>query len=259
MPTGMTVKANDGTRTVTHNTSYAELRLAVCTYDILVHNLSDSEFGGIAFDGFTARGVATTVPSWLASGSEVLLEPEWLAAGVLECVEVLPVMIGGWCKCTDCECVLMHSAPFQAGMVAPRQLTYDLHIAVYADGLENVRSVAGAFSGLASEVEMTDGETSGTATQLLSGWSIGSDHLSTAVRCFGLADGQQTLTLRLLLVDGQTVVEKRVDATPSVKGHDIYVEVTLDEPIPDVSVGGNGGFDVGVDDWGDPSDIDVKL
>ncbi len=258
-PTGMTVISSDGASVTTHDINSATLRLSVGNHDLVVFNQSESEFEGIAFAGFTAKCVTAEPPSWLTTGLTVIEEPEWLSAGTLTDLTIWPEMVGDNCKCELCECCSMHAGPVLAGTVTPRQLTYHLNLKVYAEGLKNVRSVRAAFNGLASEFSMLDGSYEGYCSQLLPEWMFSSEHLSTSIHCFGLAEGIQSLTIQFLLVDGSTIISDTLEANPIVDGNTINVELTLKEPIPDVEIGGNGGFDVTIDDWDDPDDIDIKM
>ncbi|MCC8038401.1 MAG: DUF5119 domain-containing protein [Bacteroidales bacterium] len=103
-PNGMTLTATDGTSVSTHDLTLGEIPLGVGVWDVWVINQSPDEFGGLAFDGLTVKGVTTTAPSWTGL-SEVAVEPEWLAFGMAKNITVTPCMLASWCKCTDCCCV----------------------------------------------------------------------------------------------------------------------------------------------------------
>ncbi len=180
IPSGMTGLASDGSWVVTHDINSATLRLPVGNHDLVVYNQSESEFGSVLFDGMTAKGKEVETPSWLTNVLPVIEAPEWLAAGSLTDVTIWPEMVGDNCKCELCECCGMHAGPILVGTITPRQLTHDLYVKIYAEGLKNVRSVRVSFNGLASEVSMLDGSYSGNCSQLLGEWSKSSDYLSAS-------------------------------------------------------------------------------
>lgn len=121
-------------------------------------------------------------------------------------------------------------------------------------------------------------------TYLLESWTKSVDEneatlgtLRASVKCFGLpetaspdAENNQ-LSLSALLIDNKTQVDHQFavgdkfkkDENSSELGYTVslHVDVKVPKPLPEVkpSEGSSGGFDITIQDWGKPEDIDIEL
>lgn len=158
--------------------------------------------------------------------------------------------------------------------LAPRKLTQQVRVKAIVEGVSNVRSAIGLLEGVSEGVFLSTGKpTPGTVTQQFTMDNIEYDKgspfngtLSGEFNIFGFDRSMpHKLTLKILLVDGKTLVEQTFDVIArDVTGEDgtltLYIEITS-ERLPDVKPEGDpdSGFDAKVDEWGDPIDSEVPL
>lgn len=277
VPTGMTVMvfpwSGGAPQTVlTNEITHADFSLEPGRYRILVFNQSTTEFGTLDFLGMdsyeTARAVVQhTTSRWYSRGDDELIgvEPEWLASDKLDEFEV--------------------SDDFSEVTLTPKNVLSQIQVSVKVPGIKNLRYVRGSLTGISEGFLLGQGKPLlSKVTYLLESWTKTIDvndatlgTLKTSVKCFGLpettqpdADNNQ-LSLSALLIDNKTQIDHQFavgdkfqkDDNSSELGYTVtlHVDVKVPEPLPEVkpSEGSSGGFDVTIQDWGKPEDIDIEL
>ena len=297
-PTGMTAYAYpigyedlEISRFITHNLSSITLDLEVGTFNTIIFNQSESEYGSIEFsnleDYHSAQVRVVSVKSnWYstkAPETKVGSEPEWLAIGRAEDIEVTKEMV----ERAEAE----YLATFKDQMarangqtindvatITPISVIKHVEFKVYGQGLYNLRSVRAAVEGMAEGCLLSTGETSANqVTHTMEDWKViteendpASGDIITTLSTFGIPEGhggkaeENKFTISLLLVDNETVVTydyyigdilaqfKDMDGLDG-KIQKVVVDLELPERLPDVQPmgGSGGGFDADVDDWGD--------
>lgn len=277
VPTGMTVMvfpwSGGAPQTVlTNEITHADFSLEPGRYRILVFNQSTTEFGTLDFLGMdsyeTARAVVQhTTSRWYSRGDDELIgvEPEWLASDKLDEFDV--------------------SDDFSEVTLTPRNVLSQIQVSVKVPGIKNLRYVRGSLTGISEGFLLGQGKPLlSKVTYLLESWTKSVDEneatlgtLKASVKCFGLpetvspdAENNQ-LSLSALLIDNKTQVDHQFavgdkfkkDENSSELGYTVtlHVDVKVPEPLPEVkpSEGSSGGFDVTIQDWGKPEDIDMEL
>lgn len=275
-PTGMTVRfyprQQDYVRTVTTNDiTYAETYLRRDVYDILVFNQSPSEFGTITFADFdhfdkaTAYAAPRTSAWYVTKATEQLVHnPEWLGIDTSMGHSVTQEMLDD-------------GKVHQIATLHPTPLTKRVRIIVHLKNIYNLASTRASLGGLAAGCLLSKRTpTAAAATQIFENWTMTKDDnpVNGVVVCndltFGLPSGHKgtkssnMLSLSFLLVDQKTVVNHdyyvgdliKTDPTDS----SLTIEISVDEPLPDVKPGeGGGGFDASVDEWGETVNIDIDV
>ena len=277
VPTGMTVMvfpwSGGAPHTVlTNEITHADFSLEPGKYRVLVFNQSTTEFGTLDFLGMdsyeTARAVVQhTTSRWYSRGDDELIgvEPEWLASDKLDEFEV--------------------SDDFSEVTLTPKNVLSQIQVSVKVPGIKNLRYVRGSLTGISEGFLLGQGKPLlSKVTYLLESWTKSVDEneatlgtLKASVKCFGLpetvspdAENNQ-LSLSALLIDNKTQVDHQFavgdkfqkDDNSSELGYTVtlHVDVKVPEPLPEVkpSEGSSGGFDVTIQDWGKPEDIDMEL
>ena len=277
VPTGMTVMvfpwSGGAPHTVlTNEITHADFSLEPGKYRVLVFNQSTTEFGTLDFLGMdsyeTARAVVQhTTSRWYSRGDDELIgvEPEWLASDKLDEFEV--------------------SDDFSEVTLTPKNVLSQIQVSVKVPGIKNLRYVRGSLTGISEGFLLGQGKPLlSKVTYLLESWTKSVDEneatlgtLKASVKCFGLpetvspdAENNQ-LSLSALLIDNKTQVDHQFavgdkfqkDENSSELGYTVtlHVDVKVPEPLPEVkpSEGSSGGFDVTIQDWGKPEDIDMEL
>ena len=277
VPTGMTVMvfpwSGGAPQTVlTNEITHADFSLEPGKYRILVFNQSTTEFGSLDFLGMdsyeTARAVVLhTTSRWYSRGDNELIgvEPEWLASDKLDEFEV--------------------SGDFSEVTLTPKNVLSQIHVSVKVPGIKNLRYVRGSLTGISEGFLLGQGKPLlSKVTYLLESWTKSVDEneatlgtLKASVKCFGLpetvspdAENNQ-LSLSALLIDNKTQVDHQFavgdkfkkDENSSELGYTVslHVDVQMPQPLPEVkpSEGSSGGFDVTIQDWDKPEDIDIEL
>ena len=277
VPTGMTVMmfpwSGGAPQTVlTNEITHADFSLEPGKYRILVFNQSTTEFGSLDFLGMdsyeTARAVVQhTTSRWYSRGDDeqIGVEPEWLASDKLDEFEV--------------------SGDFSEVTLTPKNVLSQIHVSVKVPGIKNLRYVRGSLTGISEGFLLGQGKPLlSKVTYLLESWTKSVDEneatlgtLKASVKCFGLpetvspdAENNQ-LSLSALLIDNKTQVDHQFavgdkfkkDENSSELGYTVslHVDVQMPQPLPEVkpSEGSSGGFDVTIQDWGKPEDIDMEL
>lgn len=277
VPTGMTVMvfpwSGGAPQTVlTNEITHADFSLEPGRYRILVFNQSTTEFGTLDFLGMdsyeTARAVVQhTTSRWYSRGDDELIgvEPEWLASDKLDEFEV--------------------SDDFSEVTLTPKNVLSQIQVSVKVPGIKNLRYVRGSLTGISEGFLLGQGKPLlSKVTYLLESWTKSVDEneatlgtLKASVKCFGLpetvspdAENNQ-LSLSALLTDNKTQVDHQFavgdkfqkDENSSELGYTVslHVDVQMPQPLPEVkpSEGSSGGFDVTIQDWDKPEDIDIEL
>lgn len=277
VPTGMTVMvfpwSGGAPQTVlTNEITHADFSLEPGKYRVLVFNQSTTEFGTLDFLGMdsyeTARAVVQHATSrWYSRGDDELIgvEPEWLASDKLDEFEV--------------------SDDFSEVTLTPKNVLSQIQVSVKVPGIKNLRYVRGSLTGISEGFLLGQGKPLlSKVTYLLESWTKSVDEngttlgtLRASVKCFGLpetvspdAENNQ-LSLSALLIDNKTQVDHQFavgdkfkkDENSSELGYTVslHVDVQMPQPLPEVkpSEGSSGGFDVTIQDWDKPEDIDIEL
>ena len=165
-----------------------------------------------------------------------------------------------------------------------------MDIYVHIENIIKLRSARGALENMAEGCYISSGETTeGLVTHTIESWQFVYDTLNTnngaikaTLSTFGTPAGhtglseENNLYVRLLLVDNETLLDMNFpigDQLAKVNEYDgtqfdengkvIWPEIHVywPEPLPNVKpVGGNeGGFDVGVSDWGEEEVVVLPL
>ena len=276
VPTGMTVMvfpwSGGAPQTVlTNEITHADFSLEPGRYRILVFNQSTTEFGTLDFLGMdsyeTARAVVQhTTSRWYSRGDDELIgvEPEWLASDKLDEFDV--------------------SDDFSEVTLTPRNVLSQIQVSVKVPGIKNLRYVRGSLTGISEGFLLGQGKPLlSKVTYLLESWTKSIDEndatlgtLKTSLKCFGLPEtahldaGNNKLSLSALLIDNKTQVDYQFmvgdkfkkDENSSDSGYIVSLHVDVEvPPLPEVkpSAGSSGGFDITIQDWGKPEDIDMEL
>ena len=277
VPTGMTVMVfpwSGGAphTALTNDITHADFFLEPGKYHVLVFNQSTTEFGTLEFQGMdsyeTARAVVQhTTSRWYSRGDDELIgvEPEWLASDKLDEFDV--------------------SGDFSEVTLTPRNVLSHIQVSVKVPSIGYLRYVRGSLTGISEGFLLGQGKPlQSKVTYLLETWTKSVDEndatlgtLKASVKCFGLSetthpdaeDNQLSLSAFLIVnktqIDHQFVVGDKIqkDENSSELGYSVslHVDVKLPKPLPEVepSEGSSGGFDVTIQDWGKPEDIDMEL
>ena len=261
------------------------------------HNLHD-------FDLAEAR-VIQVKSNWLSTKqplTKVGAEPEWLAIDCVKDIEVTEEMV----EIAEAEYLsrlpetnkqLQNQSKNETrdgtrtenevGPLVPKSIIKNVDVYVHLENLPYLRSALGAINDMAEGCYISTGlPTERTVTHTVGTWGLIYDTtpsggvdmmkgaLKVSISTFGLPAGHKgrpednSLYVRLLLVDNETILEKyfpvgdiiarlnEYDGTQLDEyGNPIWPEIHVywPEPLPEVEpVGGGGGaFDVGVSEWGD--------
>lgn len=302
-PTGMTAIAYplnyedmDYWKFVSHNINYITLDLEAGAFNTLVFNQDVSEFGTLEFrdldkyDAASVRVVQTKSANWLSTRvpqTKVCSEPEWLAVGTAENVEVTEEMV----KIAEEEFLANRKESLtrtstktinDVATVWPISVIKQIEFNVYCEGLYNLRSVRASIDGLAEGCLLHSGETvPDKVSHTIDAWDINEfdyditkGYLVSRLSTFGIPLGhkatpeENVFSIHLLLVDNSTVIDYDFNIGDvlakfnELDGKDgqiqkVVVDLVIPERLPDVKpVGGEGGgFDINVDDWGDETVI----
>lgn len=277
VPTGMTVMVfpwSGGAphTALTNDITHADFFLEPGKYHVLVFNQSTTEFGTLEFQGMdsyeTARAVVLhTTSRWYSRGDNELIgvEPEWLASDKLDEFDV--------------------SGDYSEATLTPRNVLSHIQVNVKVPSIGYLRYVRGSLTGISEGFLLGQGKPlQSKVTYLLETWTKSVDEndatlgtLKASVKCFGLSETthpdaeDNQLSLSALLIDNKTQIDHQFvvgdkfqkDENSSELGYSVslHVDVKLPKPLPEVepSEGSSGGFDVTIQDWGKPEDIDMEL
>lgn len=181
----------------------------------------------------------------------------------------------------------MTKTQYEVGPLRPVSIIKNFDIYVHLENLPYLRSALGAVEDMAEGCYISSGKpTENYVTHTMGSWGVvydttesgGIDMMKGAIKVslstFGLPQGhtgkpeENNLYVRLLLVDNETILEQNFPIGDLIADLNQYNGTQLDEngqpiwpeihvywpePLPEVEPvgGGGGGFDVGVDGWGE--------
>lgn len=286
VPTGMTLRIfpmNGGKprEVLSNDISSVDFSLPPGRYSAFVFNQSPSEFGTLEFrnmDSFeTAEVVVLTEKqedTKVRYGElRIAMEPEWLAVD----------------RVTDF--VIEEDKDTTIISLAPLNVVCKTTVKASVSGIYNLRSVRGTMTGVASAYLLgKDSLTMDTVTYAMSKWTKKVDQTDatkgvvlSSFYSLGLPSehkaesSQNLLEISTLLVDNRTQKDYTFevgnrfeygddpteDSSFGVKNITLNVSVDIPERLPDVKPADDktsgGGFDVDVEKWGDPIDIDINI
>ncbi|MCD8183282.1 MAG: DUF5119 domain-containing protein [Bacteroides sp.] len=258
------------------------VRLPKGRYDMVLFNRSFDDFGAIEFRGREAFGILESCARKKAdtrTGTRVVTStPEKLASAVIRDFEVTEEMLGNYASA---------SSPGARGAAAtcpegscrvqlvPAPLTYKVKVEMHIKGINNLRQAMCTLDGVPLSVFLCDGSPGREqgSQEFAMGHPVVDENsptegtLTGTLNLFGEPDEQQlhSITMKALLVDGKTVVEQQITNLSVSKDKDernvvtLHLEAVSDKPLPDVKpeAGGNPGFDVDMEDWGDEQHGDI--
>ena len=227
--------------------------------------------------GIEAYAVEAQTSKWYAnraiSNEITAAQPEWLAVDTIMTDHV-----------TTSQYISTEAKVI--GTLYPKNIIYTLHVKINTENIGNLLSARGAITGFASGrrfVSDTPNDNSVTVTHLIESndWTRSrsaenpdNGMVVADIRCFGLPGNhtgtaeENILEFQVLLADGKTIktytmpvgnLIKEATPPPGRRGDnlDLYLEITLDPPLPP---GGSDdwGFDAWVEDWDDVV-IDIPI
>lgn len=266
-----------------------KVRLPAGVYDVVLFNRSFDDFGAVAFRGdlyhefcATAHKVETRVnPETRATTRVIVQTPEDVAAGTHTAFEVTEAMLGNY------------SAEAQARMqsravgndtraeeddperytlrLKPEKLTQRVNVTLHIEGLHNVHHAVGVIDGVSESVSLCNGSPVGdpvsqqfVLTDIAFEEGSPFDGVMTGTfNVFGLdCSDLRNLTFTFYLADGETIVTHGFEAEIIRTETSFEYYITLaPPPMPDVkpTEGEDAGFDVDVNGWGEPEDVEVPV
>lgn len=156
--------------------------------------------------------------------------------------------------------------------LTPLVYTYYIRFNI-VEGLSNISLVRGALAGMADSVYLLTGATSEEAATILFDCTLTPFGAETDMRSFGVPgfpdnyygreagneNRRYTLNLEILLKNGKTV-SFDYDVTPQLANQPRGGVIVIDGiELGEEMTGNNSGFDVGVSDWGEWTDIDIPV
>ena len=301
-PTGMTVlvyneEGEDGeihSTMLSNNISYVDLMIRAGQYKAIVFNQSQTEFGTLSFRGLDKFSTAeiqarATTSHWYTRLDEtrVVSELEWVGTDKQEGIAVAKEMVD---ETVSEQQQKVHSRSSLAtrtviGELRPQNIIHTVNVRVHVKNVYNMLSARASLGGLAEGYMLGLGRPSqNKVVQLLEEWSMTQDKVDPSqgvieakITCFGLPYGHQGVAednlfeLQLLLVDKKTIVtypfyvgdkfERDIEESVGIE-LELHLDLTLEEPLPDVEPAGGsggGGFSADVQDWGPEENIDVQM
>ena len=273
------------------NREYTTVRLREGLYRVLVFNRSHDDFSTIAFNGNNfynfmaqAKQVDTRVYMETKVETRVIVDaPEELASDALEEFEVTETMLGNYknknanpgCKSSADSRDAEETDPNRYVIrFLPAKLTRKVLVEIRVPGMNNLRSAVGLIENVSEGVYPATGQPSAErVTQQFTFDKIEFDPgspfdgtISGSCNVFGFDRSlPHRLTLETLLADGKTRTEETFDTTPEYilqENGDILIRIRLTaRKLPDVKPEGvpDSGFDVIVDEWGNPIESELPL
>lgn len=266
------------------------VRLTEGRYRMLIFNRSHEDFGGIYFYGNNyydfraqARQVETrTDPETKVTTRVVVDTPEELASDGLEEFEVTEAMLGNYSNGSkysgnkskaDTRAEETNPDRYTVRFL-PEKLTKKVQVEIYVPGLNNLRSGVGLIENICESSYLATGKTSEEkVTQQFTfdrmEFDPGSPFdgtISGSCNVFGFDRNlPHRLTLETLLTDGKTKTEETFDTQPEyirLEDGTLLIRIRLTaKRLPEVKPEGvpDSGFDVTVDEWGDPEEKELPV
>ncbi|MCM1297289.1 MAG: DUF5119 domain-containing protein [Muribaculaceae bacterium] len=285
VPTGMTVichhtETGEKKHTIDNNIAYVSPHLSEGRHWAIVFNLTEDEYNNIGFRGLDAAETAEAFsteqksPKWYAGRatghSYMAWSPEWLATDTIMTDHVSH----------------SYSGTKVIGTLHPKNIIYTLHVTLHTENIGNLRAARGSISGMASGRKLACDMPNDNSVTVVH--PIESDEWSRSrtsskpdiglveadIRCFGLPGNhggtptENFLEFQAMLADGKTVLRYNIpvghlvreSAPPGRRGDnlDLWLDLWLDPPLPPGD-DSDWGFDVWVEDWEDPEDVNIGL
>lgn len=302
-PTGMTAysflvggEERDIYKTTSHNIDYITLDLEAGFFNTVVFNQSESEFGSFEFvnlDDYDKAMVRVfqVKSNWYESksqGTKVGTEPEWLAVGRAEDIEVTEEMV----EIAEKEYLEAHKeivtrsgsrSVNEVATITPTSVVKQVEFNIHLKKTYNLRSARAAMEGMTEGRYLSTGRPlEGYVAHTLDTWSLTTEpndpatgYITAKVATFGLPEGHKAtpqenkFSVSLLLVDGETIMTHdfyigdllaQLNELSDIE-EKIVIDLTFPEPLLDVMpVGGSGGgFSADVDDWGDEITTEIPI
>ena len=291
-PSGMTVIVypQDGGAPIftrSNTISHVLVNLPVGTYNSIVFNQSETEFGSLELRNLNnfqnAEVTAIQAPTkWYTTKDQnerIVHEPEWFGTDNEENAEVTAQMLEQGAK-DFIESTKDTKSGIDFIFHKTQNIIHTVNITVHIKNIYNLRSARAALEGMAEGYKLGAGKRSTSqATHLIENWTLETNPqdptqgtIKAQIQCFGLPDGhkattaENTFNLSLLMVDNQTILDYKFQVghlfTADEDDHlTLYLELDLGKPLPDVKPEGGqgGGFDATVDDWGEEIEHNVEL
>jgi len=251
-------------------------------YTVMVFNRTPDEYGTMHFRGMNSISDASAIldfkySTWVGASDTVghtVYEPETIVSGrtdhfyVHDIIESVRDTAFTWgYRCDTVE-------------VTPQQFVLDGTVKVRVNGIHNAKSVRAYLTGMGGGVRLVPRTTNDSlCTHTLASWGVSRDatdytkgYLVSEFRCFGLPEmyrltklkGNNRFHIEVLLVDNKTVVTRNWEVGDLIKEYLDELRLTLDIveiDLPDVHPEGGteSGFDIDLEDWGDPVDVDIPI
>lgn len=266
-----------------------KVRLTEGVYDVVLFNRSFDDFGAVSFTGngfgdfrATARKVETRVnPETRATTRVIVQTPEEVAADTYAGFEVTEAMLGNYSTDAAARMRTRSDGDTRAEETdpekyilrfTPRKHTRRVNVKLHVTGLNNVSYAVGTVDGVSECVTLCNGALSAeTVTQQFALTEITFENgspfdgvMTGAFNVFGLdCSEMRTVSFTFHLTDGKTVVSHNFETEITQLGDGaLEYNITLTPPkIPDVKPtdGEDAGFDVDVEGWGDPEDVEIPM
>ena len=291
-PSGMTVIVypQDGGAPIftrSNTISHVLVNLPVGTYNSIVFNQSETEFGSLELRNLnnfhSAEVTAIQAPTkWYTTKDQnerIVHEPEWFGTDNEENAEVTAQMLEQGAK-DFIESTKDTKSGIDFIFHKTQNIIHTVNVTVHIKNIYNLRSARAALEGMAEGYKLGAGKRSTSqATHLMENWTLETNPqdptqgtIKAQIQCFGLPDGhkatpaENTFNLSMLMVDNQTILDYKFQVghlfTADEDDHlTLYLELDLGKPLPDVKPEGGqgGGFDATVDDWGEEIEHEVEL
>lgn len=280
----------------TNALSRALLNLPEGTYDFIVINQSENEFGRIEFSGMdtfkTASVYPVTYPIPWNTDINTMYDTEWFALDSYEGLVITKDMA----EMKDEFCTLTDDGVSVASIIElhPENVTYQTNLKVNIHNIDKVYSVRAIISSLAGGIRLCDGDVSSfiSTCKSMDQWTRRLSEnpfngtISYGFVCFGTSRTEQSLRdneldISFLLVDSRTVSSfhyeiggymdvdnesKTItieigsdDVEPEPEGYDCNPLAPLLIP-EDIEPGGTGSsFDIEVEDWGAIISLEIPV
>lgn len=275
-------------RVLMGNREYTTVRLREGRYQVLIFNRSHDDFSSISFYGnnfydFHAKAnkIDTRVDLDTKVETRVVVEaPEELASDALEEFEVTEEMLGNYKDKKEDNSPATQSAADTTTTnryvihFLPRKLTKRVEVEIYVPGMNNLRSAIGLIENVCEHTYLANGQPSKEkVTQQFTfdkmEFEPGSPFNGTISGGCNVLGFDRTLphrlTLETLLADGKTRTKETFDTEPEYilqENGSILIRIRLTATkLPDVKPEGvpDSGFDVVVDEWGDPEESELPI
>ena len=157
----------------------------------------------------------------------------------------------------------------------PLPLTRKVKVKLHITGINNLKQATCQLSGVPLSIYLHDGNTDNAekGVQEFEVEDITPDEdfaangtLSGTIHLFGLPSTEEVqIKVRALLKDNTTVIEREVENIEANEEADgsgvttLHIEADITEPLPDVTISEDSGFNANVDEWGQENDTEIPI